>query len=443
LELQYCQLKRENVTTEMFWGLHKTEASLVLRAADVDTILANTTQWADVAVEISRTVHGSRLGNAMFGFAATLVASETFSGKVDDLLGMLPVNVTTNVIAEITEKALAEAGKLLCADLVASKRNITVMYRGIKLTLAVTDVSAEIELRIAAWLKSRAVHAELLEPLLGELDMIPLVGPPTLSSIAPSLLTSYGVARKSVNEVFKTEAHSSGELVKELMYSKMNLYTSFDSTFVIEYAFITELAATEGLKILQQRALRVFPDAVNARTLEFTQTEIDHLAESGLFRFVNRASQASLNGVREILGQMIFGGTPDIASMQHTTFLASVSRRLQFFCVYIETSTKDNAEKIWHGKEALKLHYANFTKKAAQGASLTFADTETLERFWWLLDDDAKEVVTVASKKMLQESIVVKKTKAPSSSAGAASSSTGPAKKKKKDDTSDLVDLFG
>jgi hypothetical protein len=166
LELQYCQLKRENVTTEMFWGLHKTEASLVLRAADVDTILANTTQWADVAVEISRTVHGSRLGNAMFGFAATLVASETFSATVDELLGMLPVNVTTNVIAEITEKALTEAGKLLCADLVASKRNITVMYRGIKLTLAVTDVSAEIELRIAAWLKSRAVHAELLEPLL-------------------------------------------------------------------------------------------------------------------------------------------------------------------------------------------------------------------------------------------------------------------------------------
>lgn len=130
----YSTFKKEKVSAEEVWALYGELGALVVRSSDVETVLAEHSDWGAVSDELSRLTTESKLGLNMFGFAAQLLVSSMVSKVMNEgLATMSGKNISKKSVAALKEAIMAKVNEQKCLDQVPAKRLVTMGYRGLPL----------------------------------------------------------------------------------------------------------------------------------------------------------------------------------------------------------------------------------------------------------------------------------------------------------------------
>ena len=104
--------------------------------------------------ELRKVTDSSDLGRRMLGFAWEKVQTEISTEKMQrvmDELTMAPITVQSVSVAKATLHT-----ELQDIDAAVGKRNAVICYRGVPITIGVQSVHEEVQLRIAATIKTVA-----------------------------------------------------------------------------------------------------------------------------------------------------------------------------------------------------------------------------------------------------------------------------------------------
>ena len=127
-------------------------------------------------------------------------------------------------------------------------------YRGQDLAVEIASVHAEVNVRLMAFVKSKAVAMEPkgtekehpLIPLFTEFALLPLDGDQGKHAVDDSLLVELNVARSSANALLTAERMAQGSAVDDVLTARSDAILHIDPTFSLEIAFFRWLAGAGG-----------------------------------------------------------------------------------------------------------------------------------------------------------------------------------------------------
>lgn len=173
-------------------------------------------------------------------------------------------------------------------DVLNSRRTVLIHYREVPLQIAVTSVREEIDLRMAATLKSAAV-GQGLTPLTFESGFgAPLA---TKVRVEASLLRGMESARLACNDKLSGEVQS-GEVLREAVTAKYDLYSRMDTTWAIDSAFCSACTGDFGVQVVSDAVLRAFPSDIIRKNFQETTQDLRKLQNETFFKFSSRVAQA-------------------------------------------------------------------------------------------------------------------------------------------------------
>lgn len=264
-----------------------------------------------------------------------------------------------------------------------------ILYRGVKSELRVGSISEEIELRISAAVKTKAVDDELLQPFWCENE---LVGKRsayrTGKSLDKALVTPLKAPRKKPTALFEEQGDMGASEVSRLLASKESWLLSMDKSFALEISFLTGMVGNGGAEILQSQILAAMPDG-SAATASFTPAgalqNLSAMSTSRLHGFCTKSTQGQLQACRELLECLVQGRCPNVEkAISAGGFPQLFISRMANFCKYSEPKAKNKPAVELVGKAALAAKY-DMVKSTGQLRKLTLRDLEPLQLFSWLL----------------------------------------------------------
>ena len=351
--------------------------------------------------ELRNVTDSSDLGRRMLGFAWEKVHTEISTEKMQrvmDELTMAPITVQSVSVAKATLHT-----ELQDIDAAVGKRNAVICYRGVPITIGVQSVHEEVQLRIAAAIKTVAADLLCLEPLFCETELVAKPRPTWVGiTVDSELLKEATVARSTANN-FLAAADQTGEAVKEALQRKQALLLGIDATFMLEVSFFANMLGEAGTSRLQQEILRCFPSEDRAVTLVACAQTLTQLASTQLMRFVTKSAQGLFKAVREAVSSLEFGRRPTFDSEStNAAFMTSVVGRLGFFVVEdTEASFGSPSAKVY-GAAAMKVKYDKLSAAIAASRAYGLADLEPFQMYAWLITDDMKKEVDTWAAALLE-----------------------------------------
>ena len=126
-------------------------------------------------------------------------------------------DVLTTNIDEVRDAIQTSLTAVIGLDALPPLRNIVVQYRGIELELPVHSISEEIDLRIAAYMKTRAVETRKLVALFMEDVLVAPGRVPEGGDIGEDVYRCFEIARVTAADMLSDETWSHGECVKNFL----------------------------------------------------------------------------------------------------------------------------------------------------------------------------------------------------------------------------------
>eukprot|EP00971_Amphidinium_carterae_P127265 2521896-Amphidinium_carterae.1 len=160
-------------------------------------------------------------------------------------------------LAAIRRPALHETARKLI------KREVVVTYRSVQVSLLVNDLQEEIDLKVAAVLKSQAV-GQGLSQLPGEGVYFDGVKPET--KVDSALVANFESARKVALGALKQVQVPNFRLVVDVLERKHKALVELDNTWKIEAAVMKHLMQNAHTK-LETAALDLLPSSTSTVTL--------------------------------------------------------------------------------------------------------------------------------------------------------------------------------
>jgi len=100
-------------------------------------------EWSSVKTELGKVTSGSQLGARLFGKAMDMVTSQAVRDAIQDLIHQLPKSkITQKNVDNIMDK-ISEVTKDMSMKALSQKRIVHLNYRGLEVTLSVTNVMEE------------------------------------------------------------------------------------------------------------------------------------------------------------------------------------------------------------------------------------------------------------------------------------------------------------
>lgn len=157
LAASWASMKREGIPLATFWGASREYTNLVVSVSDLDKIMSAIGAWSVVQQEVARVIGSSAVGSKMFGFVVECLAAESMSHFITQSVGTMQrlAKITNQAVHECLERCEAEAANLACEEMLRHK--VQVAYRGVQFKLMVESVRDEIDTKIAAMWKTKAI----------------------------------------------------------------------------------------------------------------------------------------------------------------------------------------------------------------------------------------------------------------------------------------------
>lgn len=182
----------------------------------VDSIINEKGSWVNVESELQQVVATSTLGKRLFGFAVQQVLSTVVSNKMNDAIAAVMQQdlVTTDKIIAAKKTCIEQVESMQNIETLPTKRVIKVAYRGVEVSIKVTDIAEEFDMRAAASIKSDAAASGDLIPLFCEAELVKKDVLGTKGKIHADLLKQSQEARTLANAELLGDACKDGETIK-------------------------------------------------------------------------------------------------------------------------------------------------------------------------------------------------------------------------------------
>ena len=399
LALTYKDLKKAHVSLSSFWQLYGDNASLIMSADIVQTLLHATGSWKNYEAELER-VCATKLGKAMYEWANARVVDdkvsiimETLSAQLDDAL-CLDVPTAT----EACRQARLQIADIHNLALLGQKRTATVPYRGQPCPRVVTTTEEEIQHRLSAAAKGRACQAGKLVEMTFEPD---LVDGFKLKHVGLELELVKGAAeaRTAANNFIHMESeHADGQLASKVLTIKEKTLSTMDRNIGVEIAFISAMAGGTGQTMLMRKVAGTLPTPEKPRTPGETLTLLGALFSTSLFAFPSKQAQQSAELIRAAVTSLSMNRRPVPLDDKCGDEVKACFQQMSNFC---RLSVVDSAgTKMVYGQEAIDLIHTGVTEKAESDIKLTLADLSH-GRFNWLLSPDQNSDIKRWSRKLV------------------------------------------
>ena len=443
LACAWAAMRKENIPMSTFWECYKETSSLVMDSAMVTKVLGATAGWKEVEAEISALTSSSQIGQKLFGFVAELLTASKLSAFVDvEIAKLMSADVTLARYHGFLECMDQEATSVQADRIVKNKREIEVKYRQVTLNVMIANFRDEVDIKVAAALKSAAVGHNLI-PLLFEDSLLGKAGLAAAVTIDVAVLADYTAARKSANAMFGLEDWKNSAALTSMFKAKAPMLLPLDRSFSLEIGLVQALGGEAGAALLQDRCLQALPNEAAQRfpSLEHACQRMSVIVQSELFGFCSRPAQAPIHMVYDVLDKLDRGHSPNIDQFSSQPFLRIVQTVLPLFasCVDEEHQPGGAAKtRVLRGKVAVEMMLQRLETKHQENEELNFAMVEPVQAFKYFLTPVQNESLATIVKHILSTTVVMKKKSIKQESQAAGSSSSKKRKAAYDDNTMDL-----
>ena len=222
--------------------------------------------------------------------------------------------------------------------------------------------------------KAQAEH-NLLKPLSGLRDVY----------------QDWVLARKACNKILAEVSLEDAAHTQELLHKKADMFTSLDSTFVIELAAMDALMGAGGLELVQAQLLKSLPAKETAMTLEHSMQLLTQMKDSLLFKYSGAEARSTVLAILEIVSGMKGGRPPKMEVMNGDPFLRKVQEALPHFVRCGEGQSELT------GKEAIEAMMDELVK-IDNPEDVTYEKLNTFHVFNWLLTEKQAECIKTLAK---------------------------------------------
>lgn len=405
--------KKANLPMQTFYDLHKSAiASLLGGTSDIEAIFAERGQWASVTEQVLRVTGSCSLGSRMAGFAVIHVRSAQLASAFGQCIKDLKKG-------DITAETLMVARKYMMTTLegfdstrsLAGKREIEISYRGLPLSLVVSDGSQEVRLRLGAHIREVALQQKInpLPEMIGERFFSRTVVP--MQECSAELYADIIVARCTAQGMIETSEIAGGSSIREAIMKKRHFLISQEPTWLLEEAYIDYATGILGRKEVQAKILECFLAADRRMLVDTTCTRLQAIRKDPAHGIMCAEARSDVSIAISLVDQYRMGFPPVAVEMKAATnFHTHVVNTLVWFC----TVASDNDEQL-HGDAALKHIFKTCDAYNEDEDELDMPMLTDLHRLGHLLTGDERARVAELTKFKLGS------TRLPSSSACAAS----------------------
>eukprot|EP00972_Heterocapsa_arctica_P092638 13660284-Heterocapsa_arctica.AAC.1 len=137
-------------------------------------VMAEKNSWDSVETELNNVIMTSGLGKRLFSFAIQHMLSQLVTKRMNIAVSELwkESEITLANIRASKKKILQSLQEGATMELLPSKRDLQVVYRGVPVDLKVCSMAEHFDLLIAAKAKGEAVACGTLQPLFCENDLV-------------------------------------------------------------------------------------------------------------------------------------------------------------------------------------------------------------------------------------------------------------------------------
>jgi hypothetical protein len=386
LLFRHNSMKHNGDTMEDFWDERREVLKRWMDESDIKAILACGGNWESVDANLKRVSSSCKTGKAMVKFPMGKLREAAMANEIEtmcDELNAGPINSQT--MEDLKDKIDKKLDIPLYAPLLKECRRITVNLHKVKIIITVRSRYMEIEDRMAARTKSRAVDENALAGLGAETNLIEgynkAKAAPANQGIDDEFLLPYKNARKFARRKLPSESPS-GELLVHMLKKHKDDILEYDTTFDLEISFFEAMTGSEGERILEAKALAILPDSTDPErnNIDAAFDLLSQLLQTPLFEFVQYATQERLRAVLAILKQLRKKMPPSM-TMQQTDFLKKMKECMGYFI-----SAGAVGSKVY-GQAAIKQLLQEVRAKDANSEPLNFDDVNAFKVYHWLLDD--------------------------------------------------------
>ena len=401
----FSQMFQDGVTAKTFIKLYGDITSLVINEGDVKQILATKADWLPMSDTLDRVIQGSSIGMKMFGFTIPLLrAAAVKKVMVDELHKLDGMELTVDRIAA----ARTEVTKLLkgvpgLATLPAL-RKITVFYRDVEIVVPVQSVTEDLQIRIAAIVKTKARDQDLLPALFMEDVLVARNRVIEGGQVSAELLAESKVARATANQMLGSENWLHGEAVQSLLDKKGTTLVALDRTFAIERCFILAMLGAAGEKRLLQELLAILPSSVRDISLKDCASKVATLTGTDLFRFCSRSAQGGVKATHSLLQNMVLGFPPSFGAAESSRMLLIVRQQFPYF-VRQNTSVDLAAPTFIFGPAALMAKLEVVKDLVAKASPIDLCQLELFHVFGYMLKAAESEFVKTTTQAVVGKAI--------------------------------------
>ena len=385
-------IRKHNIQSNK--NLHPTTqdiAVLVLSAADVEAILAESGSWSNVTKEIARACSGSKTGQGLFGFAHINIVCESVGNLIDKQLKSLTDKYLDHAVMKTwedeTAKLLADVGDL---RMLPAKRLVQLSYRGCCFELPLSSARQEMDIKLQILVKHCAVAAGMLPSLTFEEELCDKKAVPALKGVAEDLVEASRKARETANALLEQAQANGSEGIKSVLDQKEVHLLTMQREFSVEIGFLRAMMGDGGKTRLEAAVLESLPgpDNPGAWSPKTSLQAVTAIQGSPLYAFVAPSVQQAVVSCRELLHSITNGLAPRVDSSRASAFVKLVLKKCELF-VFENAPDKDKEEapeKMLYGADALKLKFQKLTEKCDNEEEVSLGDLDCFKSFEWMLD---------------------------------------------------------
>ena len=391
--------------------------ALLVSPADLTALLACNGDWLKALPQARRVVAASVTGEALFSFVLSLVSTDSLQEVMDLALAALePHAATKQMINGIREQLADDLDEFAEGTTLPKQRYVDVKFLGQTLSVRVSGLDFELELRIAAAVKTAALTraASLLPRMPHESWVMPEPSAEPFTTEA-FIMGQFRSARAYAMDIFKARPPSCvGDVQKILGAASMDLLR-LDPTYCLEIAYAEQKLSKDVAKAVEVAILRILPSASRSVTLAEAEVALDSLATSEMLNVADRSSQSQLEAVKEGLSQVRKSLAPSYELWANDAFFKQCLTSFGHFCRVPVGQYGNEGDKELVSKEAMQVKMAWVRKHVDNAELVTYAVLDDFFRYPWLLSaGDQKDVKSFVER-------VMARSQASSSTSGAKS----------------------
>ena len=397
LEKNWLIMKANGLSAELWADVHEPYLHAILPAAALKKCVQVKTSWHEVAdelAEVCATFTGSRIFWQKYRNLLASSMSVLIDQEISSLAGVEITAERVRVAREAISTKCVEAAKDMHES--SSKREVTIWYRGVALAAVVSSVNEELNLKVAAAIKTRAVDSKQLASLWCEDELVPSGRPKPEHKVDASLLREGILARNSCNGFLPEGECATGLAIKNALLSKQRLLVSIDKTWKVEELFFESFIGEAGERRLREITQDCLPTSERVRTVEECLGLLQNIEDSKIYQFVGSNAQNIFAHVKNMVYSIKQHRSPTFPA-GCPDYISVVKERLANFCT-VELPNGSDDKKVLFGKPAIIQLFAGLLRKSRENENLVLADLTVFHTFRWLLspaqDKDLEKFTT-------------------------------------------------